>query len=241
MTDKKSNVGDGIKKARSQWSFADGVAKSFPSHVKRSIPLYDEGHQLICGLSEFFCSKNSLCYDLGTSTGTLLAKLAKHHHDRKDIRWVGLDVEPEMIEQAKSIHAGNQNMEFQVANLLEFDFQPSNYCVLYYTLHFLSVSERAQLLKKIYKALEPGGALVIFEKVLADNSRFQDYQTKLYEDFKLSNDFSIEEIHQKTRSLNAVLQPLSRNENISMFEKSGFSSVNTVCKYLGFEGFLAVK
>ena len=172
MSKNKTNVGDGIEKARSQWSFADGVAESFPSHVKRSIPLYAEGHELICGLSEFFLEKDSLCYDLGTSTGELLGKLSNHHKHREDVSFIGLDVEPEMVEEARKQHK-LPSTSFQVADMLAFDYQPANFAVLYYTLHFLSVSERKPLLEKIHQTLKPGGALVVFEKVLADDSRLQ--------------------------------------------------------------------
>ena len=36
-----------------QWSFGNGVAQHFDEHVRQSIPLYDEGHDLVCHLSDF--------------------------------------------------------------------------------------------------------------------------------------------------------------------------------------------
>lgn len=39
-----------------QWSFGNGVAQHFDEHVRQSIPLYDEGHDLVCHLSDFFYS-----------------------------------------------------------------------------------------------------------------------------------------------------------------------------------------
>ena len=58
---KKSNLntGDTIKKGRGGWDFDTGVAKTFDSHVKKSVPMYDEGHQIILDSSDYFIKNNS--------------------------------------------------------------------------------------------------------------------------------------------------------------------------------------
>ena len=65
------------KKTRGKWSFGGKIPKKFDSHIKKSVPFYDEGHQIILGLSDYFLSKKSLCYDLGCSSASLLIKLSK--------------------------------------------------------------------------------------------------------------------------------------------------------------------
>lgn len=65
----KGAVGDGIVARNSEWSFGGRVAENFTEHVRRSVPLYDEGHDLICRISDYFVQKNSTVYDLGVSTG----------------------------------------------------------------------------------------------------------------------------------------------------------------------------
>ena len=54
-----------------------------------------------------------------------------------------------------------------------------------------------------------GGAFVLFEKVRGPDARFQDILSQLYNEFKLRNGFSSEEIVEKTRSLKGVLEPFS--------------------------------
>lgn len=238
----RGSVGDEIHLERSTWSFAGGVAQSFERHAEKSIPLYREGHKLIAGLSEFYCRENSLSYEFGCSTGLLTREIAKRHADKSNCRFLGLDIEANMIEKAKVEFSKNPvgDCQFLEADILTHSLEPSVFCVLYYTLHFLPVADRKKLLSRICESLLPGGALVVFEKVLAENARIQDFQTRLYEDFKLEKGYKLEEIKQKSRSLNSVLQPLTRDENLELFNGAGFSSVTTISKYLGFEGFLII-
>jgi tRNA (cmo5U34)-methyltransferase len=53
--------------------------------------------------------------------------------------------------------------------------------------------------------------------------------------------YSPDEIVSKTRSLKGVLEPFSSKGNYDMLERAGFQDVNTVLKYLCFEGVLAIK
>ena len=100
-------VGDGILGRNSQWSFGGQVPETFTEHVRRSVPLYDEGHALICRISDYFVQKNSLVYDLGTSTGQLLGKLAARHEFKPGVTFVGIDQEEGMIAQARR-YVGDQ-------------------------------------------------------------------------------------------------------------------------------------
>ena len=78
-------VGDGISSENAGWSFGGKTVDNFDKQIKNSIPLYSEGHQIICKLSEFFIQDNSTCYELGTSTGTLINLLKDHNNNKKNI------------------------------------------------------------------------------------------------------------------------------------------------------------
>ena len=80
----KATVGDGIAAANAGWTFSNEVARTFSSHVSKSVPLYAEGHDLICTLSDFFVQDSSVCYELGSSTGVLERQArAAARRDRK--------------------------------------------------------------------------------------------------------------------------------------------------------------
>ena len=73
------------------------------------------------------------------------------------------------------------------------------------------------------------------------DARFQDIVTTLYNDFKLTQGYTPEEIVSKTRSLKGVLEPFSTQANIDMLKRAGFADILTVQKQICFEGFLAIK
>ena len=86
----KKGVGQGIQADNAGWTFSGTVARNFSDHVRRSVPLYDMGHDLVCKLSDFFVRDDSTCYEIGVSVGELIAKLARHNH-KKSARWIGID------------------------------------------------------------------------------------------------------------------------------------------------------
>src|SRR5262245_26134522 len=96
------SVGDGIAAENANWSFAGSVADTFDDHVSKSVPLYAEGHELVRGLSDFFVNADSLVYELGCSTATLTLALAQHQSAKPKARFVGIDVEADMITKAES-------------------------------------------------------------------------------------------------------------------------------------------
>ena len=65
--------------------------------------------------------------------------------------------------------------------------------------------------------------------------------TTLYNDYKLREGYSPEEIIYKTRSLKGILEPFSTQANFDLLKRAGFTDVISVQKYLCFEGFLAIK
>ena len=236
------SVGDGIKAGSASWTFAGDVAKGFDDHVSKSVPLYNEGHQLICELSDFFMGKGSTCYEIGASTGALSQKLAKHNENKSGARFVGIDVEQGMVEMANLKNEGKfKNLEFVADDINQMPFETCDMVVSYYTVQFVRPSMRQQLIDKIYKSLNWGGAFVLFEKVRGPDARFQDIALRLYDEYKISQGYSADEIVSKTRSLKGVLEPFSSQANVDMLRRAGFQDVMTIQKYVCFEGFLAIK
>ena len=234
-------IDDGITAKRSAWLFNAAVAEAFPEHARRSIPYYQDGHDLTCYLSDFFVAPDSTVYDLGCSSGELLKKLAVHNGHKPAVRWIGLDKEQAMIERARKTCAGLGNVEFHCEDILPCTFDRPDMIIAYYTIQFIEERHRQALFDKIYQALNWGGAFILFEKVGAPDSRFQDMMSCLYREFKQRNGFSSDEILNKELSLKGVLKPFSTAGNLGLLERAGFVDVMTVMKYVCFEGFLAIK
>ena len=235
------NIDDGISAKRSAWSFGAEVAEAFPDHARRSIPWYRDGHELICYLSDFFVAPDSTVYDLGCSTGDLLKMLAEYNGHKPDVRWIGLDKEQDMIDRARKTCAGLDRVELCCEDILTCALDASDLIIAYYTVQFIEERHRQALFDRIYQALNWGGAFVLFEKVGAPDSRFQDMMSCLYREFKQRKGFSSEEILNKEVSLKGVLKPFSTAGNLGLLERAGFVDVMTIMKYVSFEGFLAIK
>jgi len=240
-TEPADRVGDGILAGNAGWTFSGSTVDAFQSHVERSVPYYPEGQQLVTQLSDFFVRDDSRVYDIGTSLGETLGALVDHHARRQDVEWIGVDVESDMVVKARERFAGRRNVTIMQADLTSCDLEPSDLVVSYYALQFVPPKFRQEVVNKIYRALNWGGGFIWFEKVRACDARFQDVFTLLYNDFKLRQGFSPEEIIGKSRSLKGILEPFSTEGNRGLLERAGFVDVVPVFKYLCFEGVLAIK
>jgi len=238
---KSHKAGDGIDVQSARWTFSGSVANAFDEHVKKSVPLYESGHDLTVKLSDFFVKKDSTVYELGTSTGALLRKLAQRHSDQSGAKFIGLDVDPDMIDFSREKHSDMSNLFFQVANVKSFDFEKADLITSHYTVQFIPPKYRQTLFDNIFNALEWGGALIIFEKVRASDARFQDIFTTLYNEFKLENGYEPSEIISKSLSLKGRMEPFSSQANVDYMERAGFQDIISIQKYLCFEGWLAIK
>ena len=179
------------------------------------------------------------CYDIGSSTGTLLLKLSSEHLDTT--QFCGIEPQEEMNRVALNKLSERQNIDLINDDIFTVELGKSNLVILYYTLHFIHPMIRQEVLNKIYESLNWGGALILFEKVRAPDARFQDISSNLYTQYKLEKGYTGEEIINKTMSLNGILEPFSTNGNIDMLKRAGFVDINSILKYVCFEGFLCIK
>jgi tRNA (cmo5U34)-methyltransferase len=233
-------VGDSIIAGNANWSFGGEVSRTFDSHVAKSVPLYREGHELVTQMSDFFLYNGARAYELGCSTGELTRKVAQRNSD-KCAKIIGIDREPGMVEKAKEKCSTLSNVKIQLGDITEFDFEPADLVISYYTLQFIRPRFRQLIFDRIYSALNWGGGFLLFEKVRAPDARFQDMMAAIYTDFKLDQGYNETEIVQKARSLKGVLEPFSSQGNIDLLKRAGFVDCMTIFKYACFEGFLAIK
>jgi tRNA (cmo5U34)-methyltransferase len=237
----RAGVGQGIAAITAGWTFDGEVADSFVDHIRQSIPWYEAGHDLACKISEYFVHDDSVCYEIGTSTGELLRKLALHHRAKPSVRWIGIDRIPRMIEKA-SRHCGDiRNVDVVVDDVVTHAYERADLIVSYYTMQFVPPRRRQELVNRLYERLNWGGALLMFEKVRGADARFQDMMVTMYNDFKREQGFDAEEILNKTSSLKGVLEPFSREGNLGLLRRAGFTDIETFMKYICFEGFVAIK
>ena len=101
--------------------------------------------------------------EIGCGTGAFARQLAERCK-----RVVGFDLSPEMIRVARSRSTQLNNLEFQLADAMTWNFPQSQFdfiCSIA-TLHHL---EQRELLLKIKDALRPRGVLVVLDLVQSDS------------------------------------------------------------------------
>ena len=154
---------------------------------------------------------------------------------------VGIDIEPSMIKQAKKEISNTKNIKLIADDINLYPYEKSDFIVSYYTIQFIPLHLRQELINKIYESLNWGGAFIMFEKVRASDARFQDYISAMYTDYKLEQNYTPDEIIVKGRSLKGVLEPFSTQGNLDLLKRAGFEDMMSVMKWNCFEGFLAIK
>ncbi len=232
-----------IKKKIGAWNFSDNVPAQFVSHAKKSIPGYSEGHNLIISLSDYFLENDSVCYDIGSSTGELLFKIS-NYTNKKIKKFIGIDSEKSMIKLSnryKKKFDKKNKVKFIHKKIQKIKLEPSSMIISYYTIQFIPPQVRQDIINKIFKSLRWGGCFIMFEKIRGEDARFQDIYTSLYSDFKEKNNFSMSEIFNKQKSLRGVLEPFSNYGNISMLKRAGFKDISAIYQNISFKGYLAIK
>ena len=241
MSHQKPSVGNGIQSDSGSWSFSK-ISDEFTAHIAQSIPLYDENLGLILEYSDFFTGTGGVIYDLGCSTGNFLRSLAARNKEKEGLRFIGFDRVPDMIEHAQSQEPDDPRIEFTHADITQESFLPDVQMISsLYTMQFIHPKNRQTLFDKIYESLNWGGAFFLTEKVRSADARFQDYQTTVYNEYKIKAGFKAEEVLAKQSALKGVMEPFSDRANREMLERAGFQDVTTIFKWLCFETFLAVK
>lgn len=243
MTKSKDKVFDAVIKKPSDFKFGATVANAFDDMVERSVPYYNEIQRMIIEQVCEFAAADTNVYDLGCSTGTTFLRLDPLLDG--SIRFVGIDDSEDMLRKCaeKLDEAGlTRNYELQNTDLHgDIRIENASVVVLCLTLQFVRPIYREKLLQRIYEGLNPGGVLVVSEKILAEDSLFNRNFIKYYYDYKRRNQYSELEISQKREALENVLIPYKLSENVKMLQEAGFSHTEVFFKWYNFSGFIAVK
>jgi len=235
------------KKVRgSDFEFNEEVANVFDDMLTRSVPFYSEQQNLLKTIAKEFYIPGTKIIDLGCSIGTTLIYLAKAIENATQL--VGFDNSPPMLEKARAnmnLADVSQQIELFHADLNEdlsgLDFSNASIVTLCWTLQFIRPLRRDALIKKIHDSMLEGGALIIAEKVLTNDSHMNRFFIDFYYDFKRRNGYTDSEINHKREALENVLIPYRLDENFELFRRNGFQIVETFFQWFNFAGILCVK
>jgi len=225
------------------FSFDEVVVNVFPDMIKRSVPGYATIIHMIGNLAERYAQTNSHCYDLGCSLGA--ATLAMRHRVQAvncDI--IGVDNSAAMIARCKQVICADSAevaVSLHCADLCEFPIQNASVVVLNFTLQFIPVEKRSDILHKIYQGLKPNGVLILSEKLAFDDAQHEALMIELHHNFKRTNGYSDLEIAQKRSAIENILIPETLHTHRQRLKDAGFNSVDVWFQCFNFASIIAIK
>jgi tRNA (cmo5U34)-methyltransferase len=232
--------------ATRDFKFDTKVAQVFDDMVGRSVPFYAELQQMLADLTlQFTPAQDGRICDLGCSTGTTIDFILSNPSCPANAHAYGVDNAPAMLDEARqklATHVKAQRVTLITADL-DGDLQlPSvNVVLMNWTLQFVRPIHREALLRRIYASLRPGGALLMAEKVLVEDSMLNRMYIELYYRYKAKQGYSTEEIQRKRESLENVLIPYRVEENVELLKRCGFDAVDTCFRWFNWAAFVALK
>tara|TARA_B110000914_G_scaffold7513_1_gene6297 strand:+ start:6759 stop:7499 length:741 start_codon:yes stop_codon:yes gene_type:complete len=223
--------------------FDQAVVDVFPDMIKRSVPGYETilAH---CGeLASRYVQADSHCYDLGCSLGASTVAMRSRIEGR-NAKIIAVDNSSAMLDKCATILASVASAvstELVNQDICDTVINNASMVVMNFTLQFIPMAERLALLEKIYAGLNPGGCLVISEKLHFEPESLNTLLSDLHHQFKLAQGYSELEISQKRDSIENVLIPETLDAHIQRLRACGFQSASPWFQCFNFCSLVAIK
>lgn len=230
-------------KITEDFTFNEDVAEIFDDMLDRSIPCYQTVIKLSAALIRQLSAPGSNVYDLGCSTGTTLLTLSRLLADMK-LNFTGIDNAPAMLEKARrkaEMYGRSSVITFHSDDIIRANLPGADVILCQYTMQFIRPLQRPQFIRRLHDCLNPGGMLLLSEKVISHNSRLNRKYIEIYHDFKRQQGYSELEIAAKREALENILIPFSIRENVNLLKEGGFTEVETFFQWVNFASFAALK
>jgi tRNA (cmo5U34)-methyltransferase len=219
------------------------VVDVFPDMIQRSVPGYETIIHTIGELAKTAVTDNSNVYDLGCSLGAASLSVARATQ-HKQCNIIGVDSSAAMVDRCKRVvQAFNLPNPVNIEQALaqDVDIQNASMVVMNFTLQFIPPADRETLLTKIYAGLNPGGILVLSEKIRHPTLEGNELLIDLHHQFKRDNGYSELEVSQKRAALEKVMLTDTFGEHEARLKQSGFSDVVMWYKCYNFTSMVAIK
>lgn len=225
------------------FAFDKDVVAVFPDMIKRSVPGYETIIAMTGSLADKYITPGSRCYDLGSSLGASTLAVAKNTLDRERTL-VAVDNSPAMVARCEHMleHMKvGRDIELVCDDVQNVAIANASMVILNFTLQFIPVEQRQSLIQNIYDGLNPGGILVLSEKVQFADPHMDELMVELHHNFKRANGYSDLEISQKRTALENVLLRETLDLHKQRLNGAGFASVDVWFQCFNFASLLAIK
>lgn len=222
------------------FEFNDAVTEVFRDMISRSVPGYELLLRIIGLYANVFVQDDSRVYDLGCSLGEV-SLLINEQATARNFSITAVDNSSSMIEQCRLAVTKQASIDWQCADIQNIIIENASMVVLNLTLQFIDPVDRQILLEGIFDGLNPGGILVLSEKVRMDRAQDNERMIQLHQAFKKMQGYSELEISQKRSALENVLIPDIESQLRARLQQVGFSEVYQCFRCFNFVSYLAIK
>lgn len=223
--------------------FDEAVVEVFADMINRSVPGY-ASVVAVCGvLAERYSQPDTALYDLGCSLGATSLSMAQAAASGCHV--VAIDNSKAMIQQLEKkiieLPALEIPIHTRLADIQSTAIESASMIAMNFTLQFLPVGERAEVLTKIYDGLRSSGVFVLSEKIRFEDSDLNALFSDLHHNFKRNNGYSDLEISQKRDAIEDVLVPETLDAHRQRLLAAGFRRVETWFQCFNFVSLVAFK
>jgi tRNA (cmo5U34)-methyltransferase len=220
------------------------VADAFTDMIERSVPGYRAIITMIETLTEHYARPGSNLYDLGCSLGGATLSM-QEGIKAEGCRIIAVDSSSAMIERCRTLFdhtsSGPTPVELICDDIRNVEIQDASVVVLNFTLQFIPPEARPGLLQRICEGMQPGGVLILSEKVVFADEHLDHLLNDIHLDFKRAHGYSDLEISQKRSALENVLIPETIAAHRERLLDAGFTSVDVWFQCFNFMSMLAIK
>lgn len=223
--------------------FDQSVVDIFPDMIQRSVPGYQTIINHTGELAERFVQKNSHCYDLGCSLGASTLAI-KERIENRNATIFAVDNSQAMLDKLASIlqtQPSSTDIQLIANDICNIQITNASLVVLNFTLQFIPLARRSELISTIYRGLNPNGCLIISEKLHFEPESLNELLTELHHQFKKDQGYSDLEISQKRDAIDNVLIPETMTQHIQRLKDCGFKSASSWFQCYNFGSLIAIK
>jgi tRNA (cmo5U34)-methyltransferase len=221
------------------FEFNENVARVFQDMISRSVPGYELLLRMIGLYASVFVQDRSNIYDLGCSLGEV-SRIVQEQTRQIDCDIFAVDNSPSMITKCRQ-QGESSKIQWICDDILNIEICNASMVVLNLTLLFIEWDKRQSLLSSIAQGLNPGGVLVLSEKVVLEEDLENERMVQLHQAFKKTKGYSDLEISQKRTALENVLVPDQQGIHYQRLQQAGFREIYLCFRCFNFVSYLAIK